>query len=172
MQVSEQPEKITLETILDLNEAVVLVGDNSVLESKIAYWLAMLSDSCKSPVRNYNKTIRKKQEELRKAQRKLRLDLKGKTEEEKRKLTDEILDLSDKYQEEHEALIEQVHEFRTITFSLSDFTAKEEIKFKDRLRGSGENGRGETEIEVTIKAGQTLVPMKFFALMGKYVVEK
>lgn len=162
-----EKQTVTLERALEINEAVGVIQSNSLLEAKVTYRIGILGDKCKSPVRHYNKAVEEARKQLKATQKTLRDKLVGKNEEEKKEVTLEMQEAIDKFNEDHTKLLEEQVELTIPTFKLSEFTASQEIKGKDTIKV----GKEDKEIEIVIREGQTLVPVKFFALMGDFVKE-
>lgn len=160
-------QELELRRIFELAEAVSLVGDNSLLDAKIVYRLGRLGDYCKSPVRVGQKEQEKKRRVIVEEQRKIQAANTSATEEERKKNQVEISKLNEKYTDEIDALFEQKETVNVPEFKLSDFMAKEEKKIIRKV-GKGEDQR---DVEVTIKPGEILVPVRFFTLMGEFVID-
>lgn len=157
-----------LHTILQYAEATNLVGTNDFLDGTIAYRLGRLNDFCKAPARSYRKAAEKMRKETYEAQRELEKKMKGATDDDKRTISLDIQKLSDEMNEKTSELLDQTEKIKIPEFKLSDFIAKEDRKVKQEMvepDGSKKIG------EVNIKSGQTLVPTKFFSLMGDAIID-
>lgn len=133
------PKILSIQRIGNINAACASVGDNDALDGTIAYRIGRLADYTDSAVRRVQKMHQEKMRAYRQKIEKM-------TEEQKKvaaeKLNDEIQELNE---------IEE--EVKIPEFKYSDFVAK-----IDMMVGGKQ-----------IKAGQTLVPIKFFSLMGDLV---
>ena len=155
--------KVTLERIIEINDAVLTAADCSLLDSKIAWRAGMLADSCKSPIKVYNKIVAANKKKFIADQKVKQKELIGKSDEEKKVVVEALQGLIDKYNEQDEALLADLVEIEIPEFKLADFTAKEELRSVHRVK--------DKDVEVVVKAGQTLVPVRFFALMGSLIKE-
>lgn len=160
-------QELELRRIFELAEAVSLVGDNSLLDAKIVYRLGRLGDYCKSPVRVGQKEQEKKRRLIVEQQREIQAKNSSATEEERKKNQTEIAKLNEKFSDEIDALFEQKETISVPEFKLSDFMAKEEKKVVRKI-GKGEDQR---DVEIVIKPGEILVPVRFFTLMGEFVID-
>lgn len=133
------PKILSIQRIGNINAACASIGENDALDGTIAYRLGRLADYTDSSVRRVQKLHQEKLRAFRKKTEKMNEEQK-KVESEK--LSEEIQDLND---------IDE--EVKIPEFKYSDFVAK-----VDTIVGGKQ-----------IRAGQTLVPVKFFSLMGDLV---
>lgn len=161
MEVVDKEEvKITLGRVMEISTAVAAIGENSFLDGTVAYRVGRLGDRCKSSVTRCSKERDKIQKEGRDEQKKLLEEMKRiGTDEAKREMTQAIHDVSISIQEKLNALDDEPIDFemRVPDLKLSDFIAKTDIT---------KEVNGE---KIFIKTGQTLVPVKFFTLMGELI---
>jgi len=139
--VTKQVKKLSIQKIANINQACALVGDNDVLDSKVAYRIGRLGDFSESIIKRMQKIQQKKINTFREANEKL-------TDAEKAKANDKLT-------EEMNQLLEEEEEITIPPFKYSDFIADEDIKVHGK----------------EFKKGQLLVPVKFFSLMGDTVVD-
>lgn len=133
------PKILSIQRIGNINAACASIGENDALDGTIAYRLGRLADYTDSSVRRVQKLHQEKVKAFRKRTEKMNEEQK---KAESEKLSEEIQDLND---------IEE--EVKIPEFKYSDFVAK-----IDTIVGGKQ-----------IRAGQTLVPIKFFSLMGDLV---
>lgn len=133
------PVKMSIQRIANINAACASVGDNDALDGAIAYRIGRLGDYTDQSVRRVQKIHQKKLRDFQLKSEKL-------TEEQKKVETQKLNDEIARLQDEEE-------EIRVPVFKYSEFVAK-----VDTVVGGK-----------TIKAGQTLVPIKFFSLMGDLI---
>lgn len=171
-------EEITLEKIINLTAAVEVIANNQELEGNISYWLGRLGDCCASPLKHYEKErmkiargIQKKQEPLQSEFRKLD---KVKDSEKCQEINAEIQKLNEEYGEEVEKLQQLTEKIKIPSFKMSDFIAKDDTtKIEEVREAPTKEGEQPTtrKIEIKIKKGQSLVPIRFFKFMGEYIKE-
>jgi hypothetical protein len=157
-------KELSVNRIIEIGEAVAVVADNKYLEGTIAYRLGRLGDFCKSPVRVFQKQRDKMLREVNEIRRKKLNAVKNGSSEEKAAVNDELNDLTHKLEDDVNSLVEQFEKIRIPELKLSDFIAKSDITElveKD----------GRLEPKVIIKTGQSLVPVKFFTLMGDVITD-
>lgn len=152
---------LTLERIAEIAEAITLVGDNKYLDGRVSFRLGRLGDSCKSPYKYY---IREKDKIMKweRDERKKKIEdcKKVNTDEANKQLLNDLNDLYIERTEKHNALLDQHPEKINLPeLNLSDFIAKTEIIEEQDNK------------KITIKVGQTLVPTRFFTLMGDLINE-
>jgi len=155
-----EEEKQLTSRIMEIASGVALVGDNDFLDGKVAYRLGRLGDHCKGVVREYNKQKEKIQKEGREQQKKLLEEMKAiGTDEARKEKTREIDDISIRVQTEIGELDNESVEPKIVfpDLKLSDFIAKHDINKEV-------NGQ-----KIHIKTGQSLVPVRFFTLMGDLI---
>lgn len=132
---------MSLQIIGNLNAACACVGDINGLDGKVSYRLGRLGSFTDSIIRQAQRSHQNLLAEHRKKIEKM-TDEQKKTEGEK---------LAIKIQE----LNEMEEEVNVPTFKYSEFIAETDTRVGDR----------------DIKAGQPLVPIKFFSLMGEFVLD-
>jgi hypothetical protein len=159
--------KYPFEKILRISNAVALVGDNSLLEGTIAYRLGRLGDYTNAPAKHYNKLREAKRKEILAKQDDWKKKKIGATEAQKAEFDVEVAKLDDEFNDALQGLLDQEEEIKVPSFKLSDFLAKEEKKNFETV-GKGEDQR---KVEIIIKPGQALVPVRFFQLMGDIIVD-
>lgn len=159
-------QELPLSRILEIAEGVSLIGDNALLDGIITYRLGRLADYTKAPIKEYNKLRELKRKEILEKQRELQKKMKAADEDGKRELSMDIQGLSNSFNgEENITLLEQLEPIKIPELKLSDFLAKEERKIPHKV-GVNEDQR---TVELVLKPGQSLVPVKFFALMGDVI---
>jgi hypothetical protein len=173
---SKQEGKITLDRLLELSLAVELVSANDTLDGKTSYWLGRLGDFCNPAIKTLNKNKDRIGKDITEKQEPLLNELNKLDKERDRikiaDLTTDIQKLNDKYTEEVKALGEQLEDIKIPEFKLSQFIATEDTSRIDKVEEVNEKGDKITKkIEVRIKKGQSLVPVKFYRLMGEYIKE-
>jgi len=158
--------KLSLERILDVNEGLNIVENYTDLPQKDTYWLGRLADSCASKIKAYNKLVNTLREEIG-ARQKPALDLYNKIEDKNsvdaKELLDKINLLNKEFSDKHNSILDIEEEVNHIQFALSAFIAKEDITRVET--------KNEVKVETTIKKGQSLVPMKFYKLLGDFIIE-
>jgi len=159
--------KQKLSKILDIAEAISVVGENSLLEGTVSYRLGRLGDYTKAPLKLYTKMREEKRKAIHEKQKALQKETVGASEEVKREKSLEIQSLNEQFNTEVEAILEQEEQISIPNLKLSDFLAKEERKTFETI-GKNEDER---KVEVIIKPGQALVPVRFFVLMGELIVD-
>lgn len=159
--------KLPFDKILRISNAVALVGDNSLLEGTIAYRLGRLGDYTTGPAKQFNKLKEAKRKELAAKQDDLKKQMVGATDATKEDLKNQIAKFDDEYNDAVQAMLDLEEEMKVPSFKLSDFLAKEEKKTFETV-GKGEDQR---KVEVVIKPGQSLVPVRFYQLMGDIIAD-
>lgn len=134
-----EPIILSIQRIGNINAACASIGDNDALDGTIAYRLGRLADYTDSAVRRVQKLHQDKVKAYRKRTEKM-------SEEQKKVEADNL-------QEEIQKLNDIEEEVKIPEFKYSDFVAK-----TDTVVGGKQ-----------IRSGQTLVPVKFFSLMGDLV---
>lgn len=162
-----EEKKLSLDRIGRIATAVQVIGDNTLLDGKISYRIGLLGDYCASPLKASEKS-RNKLIETSNAS-KLAL-VEAKTGD---PIKDAILDtrggiLNNELNVKMSELGDEEVGVKIPELKLSDFIAKEEIK--QVIKTKDKDGVDKNEI-VIIKAGQALVPTRFFQLMGDLIIE-
>ena len=168
--------KLKLERILELANAVETVTANDRLSGKTSYWLGRLGDYCSGPARTFKYGQEKALQKVKPEQDKLLKDLKNldiaKDRAEIDNLNKQIQDLNVQYTALLKELNEQEEEIEVPEFKLTEFIAAQDIVYAETSKDIDKDGKQITrKIELTIKKGNSLVPIKFFKLMGEYVTE-
>lgn len=147
--------------IIEIGEGVALIGDVKYLDGTTSYRTGRLGDFCKPIVRSFAKERDKMVRDAREKERKIRERVKDASAEEKSKANDEISDIVSKLNEELDSLSTQIEKIRVPELKLSSFIAKADIT---EITKDG-------DAKVVVKAGQSLVPVKFFTLMGDVIID-
>ena len=154
---SEEKQKedaITTADVKDIHEAVSLVGNSDLLSQSVSFDLGVMGGRCKTIVKTYEAWKAKATKALGEKQLEIRKEFKEATPERKKELAEELSLAQANFELEIERLLNKTHEdFKPKMFKLKDFAASEDNKQKD----------------LEIKKGQTLVPVKFYTLMGKFI---
>jgi hypothetical protein len=156
--------ELEVSRIVEISEAVAIAGDNKHLDGTVSYRVGRLGDFCKLIVRSYTKQRDRLIREAREKERILREKYKNGSPEEKVKANEEIVDISEKLTDALDSLATQVEKIRVPELKLSEFIAKNditEIIIKD----------GVSDAKIIAKTGQSLLPIRFFTLMGDVVVD-
>ena len=132
-------QKLSIQIIGNLNAACACVGDVNGLDGKVAYRLGRLGSFTDSIIRQANRTHQNILKEHHKKIEKM-------NEEQKKAEAEKV---AVKIQE----LNEMEEEVNVPKFKYSEFISATDTRVGDR----------------DIKAGQPLVPIKFFSLMGEFV---
>lgn len=157
--------EVTVRRVLEISRAVDMVGDNTLLDAKVAYRLGRLGDNCKSPLKTYQKKLTSTQTEIADKQRDLQKDLSAKSEDERKKNMIEVEKLNEEYNKVATSLLEETEKLDIPKFQLSNFMAAADKKIV-RAVGKGEDSRN---TEIVYKPGDLLVPVQFFSLMGDLI---
>lgn len=131
--------QLSIQRIVNINAACASIGDNEALEANIAYRIGRLADWSESIVKSAARQRDKKAAAARKEFASL-------------KDADKIA-ANDKLTEELNALVDQTETISIPELKYSDFVAKTDKKVGNR----------------DYKAGEVLVPVKFFSLMGDLI---
>lgn len=148
-------EKMKIHRIMNIGDAISLIDDINYLPAKIAYRLGRLGDHCSSVIKPVSKLEQNARKKAINEQNEFRKGFDSLSDEEKEEVKKKIATSNEEFVNYSESLMDQEEEIKIPDLKLSDFTAESEIKLKDR----------------TIKAGETLVPVKFFKLMGEIIKE-
>lgn len=160
-------QELPLARIIEIAEGISLIGDNALLDGVVTYRLGRLADFTKTPVKGYNKQREVRRKEILEKQREIQKKMKSADDDGKREFSMDIQGLNNDFNEEIDKLLEQKESIKIPEFKLSDFLAKEERKIPQKV-GANEDQR---MIETVLKPGQSLVPVKFFAMMGDIIVD-
>lgn len=153
-----------MDVVLEISEAIGLVGENKYLDGITAFKLGTLGDCVKPYVKNYIKERDRIINDTRKKERVIKDILKeGQSEENKSMVTNQLSELSDKMQEQLNNLLDIEEEMKVPHLKLSDFIAKTDVTEVFATK------EGTPETKVLVKASQALVPVKFFTLMGDII---
>lgn len=168
--------KLTLERIMELSNAVETVATNDRLSGKTSYWLGRLGDFCSGPLRTFKLGQEKALQKIKPEQDKLLKDLKSldlvKDRPEIDRINREIGELTIQYTDLLKELNTQEEQLDVPDFKMAEFIADRDIVYTETLKDIDKEGKPITrKIELTIKKGNSLVPIKFFKLMGEYVTE-
>jgi hypothetical protein len=168
--------KLKLSRIADLANAVELVGGNDRLSGKTSYWLGRLGDFCSGPMKVAKTGQEKAMNRIKPEQDELLQQLDGldpvKSKLEVEKLQRQIQACNVKYTEAIQEVMEQEEDVEIPEFKMAQFIADADITYSETLRDIDKDGKEVTrKIELTVKKGQSLVPIRFFKLMGEFVTE-
>lgn len=160
-------QKLTLNRINRIATGVQVIGDNSLLEGKIAYRVGLLGDYCATPLKRLEKQT---QELIRKSNGDRASLIESKTGD---PLKDGILEgkvgiMNNELSIAISDLGDEEIEIKVPELKMSDFIAKEEIK--QVIKTKDKDGVDKNEV-VVIKAGQALVPVRFFQMLGDLIKE-
>jgi hypothetical protein len=174
--MDKEKSTLTIEKVLEISAAVDLVSSNDTLDGRVSYWLGRLGDYCSAPIKVFNKEKDKIQKQVVEKQEPLTVEVaKLDKEKDKNKIVDlnsQINKLNEEFTDKIKALLEQEEDMIIPDFKLADFTAKEDTVRLDKVEELDEKGNKVTKkIEVKIKKGQSLVPVRFYKLMGEYIKE-
>lgn len=174
--MKNEPVKIKLDRILDLSNAVELVSTNETLDGKVAYWVGRLGDFCNNPVKSFTRERDKTSKSLSLKQEALLQELntidKEKEKEKFAEKSSQIQALNSEFTDKVKELLEQEETITVPNFSMSDFIAPQDISRIEKIEVENEKGEKTTKkVEIVIKKGQALVPIKFFKLMGEFIKE-
>lgn len=153
-----------LDRIIEIGEAVALIGDNRYLDGTTSFKIGMLGDYSKPIIRNFVKERDRLINDARKRQKAINDGVKNGDAEAKARAADEITVLTEEVQVKLNEMGNMEEEIKIPTLKLSEFIAKADITdvfVKD----------GVPEAKVVVRAGQALVPVKFFTLMGDIIID-
>lgn len=160
-----QPRKLKIDRILEISEAVELIGENRYLEGTTAYRIGILGDYCKPFVKAFVKERDKIVQDTRKRQRAIAEPVREQaTMEAKIKANEDVSSLVEEMNDKLNELTSTEEEIKIPLLRLSEFIAKADITdvfVKD----------GVPDTKVVVKAGHTMVPTRFFTLMGDIIVD-
>lgn len=160
-----QTRKLTIDRIIEIGEAVAMIGDNRYLEGTTAYKVGMLGDYCKPFIKNFVKERDKIVQEAKRKQKAIIDPVKDQaTSDAKAKANEDVAQLMQEMQERLNSLSTTEEDVKIPQLKLSEFIAKADITdvfVKD----------GIPETKVVVKSGYTLVPTKFFTLMGDIIID-
>lgn len=171
-----QKAKLSLQRILDLANAVEVVGGNDRLSGKTSYWLGRLGDFTSGPMKILKQRQEKALQTIKPEQDALIKQLDGldpvKSKLEIEKIQRKIQEYNNQFSDMVQEILNQEEEIEIPEFKTSQFIADADITYSETLKDIDKEGKEITrKIELTVKKGQSLVPIKFFKLMGEYVVE-
>jgi len=133
------PQKLSLQTIANINSACAAIGENETLDATVSYRIGRLA--------NYSDSIIRA---ARSAQNKKIQLIASKTA----KMSDaQKIEENQKLQEELSSMMDEEEEINIPKFKYSDFIAKTDMQVGGK----------------TYTKGQALVPVKFFSLMGDLI---
>lgn len=168
-------ETLPLSQIVDLSNAVDLVGDSALLGGTVTYRLGRLGDFVSGPVKKARKAQEKLLTEIREKQDPLleKLNkLEDKNSPEAVLLTKEIQALNLQFAESVEKIMEEKEEISIPELKLDMFIAEEDTVKTETITEKDVEGKDiPKKIQIKIKKGQSLVPVRFFKLMGNFIVE-
>lgn len=160
-----QVRKLKIDRILEISEAVELIGENRYLEGTTAYKVGILGDYCKPFVKVFIKERDRIIKDAQKRQRIISEPVREQaTAEARARVNEEVSALSQEAQEKLDNLATAEEEIKVPFLKLSEFIAKSDITdvfAKD----------GVQDTKIVVKSGHTLVPTKFFTLMGDIVTD-
>ena len=168
--------KLKIERILELANAVETVANNERLTGKTSYWLGRLGDFCGAPTKVFKAGQEKALNKVKPEQDALLKQLDGldpvKSKLEIDRIHREVQEYNVKFSELLKEVLEQEEEIEVPEFKASQFIAEQDITYVETVKDVDKEGKELTKkVEVTIKKGQSLVPIKFFKLMGEFIVE-
>lgn len=157
--------KFTIDRIIEIGEAVAVIGDNRYLEGTTAYKVGMLGDYCKPFIKNFVKERDRIVQGTKRKQKAIMDPVKDQaTEDAKVRANEDVAQLIQEMQAQLNALSNAEEEIKVPLLKLSEFIAKSDVTdvfVKDGL----------PETKIVIRSGHTLVPTKFFTLMGDVIID-
>jgi len=154
-------QNITVSRAININQAVDLLGESSLLPFEVAYKLGNQGTYVQRIVERKNKEVQKLVKAFNVERTKLINGDKVLTEEQ----TEKITELNGKLNEDAEAINDKEVPVKLIKFKSKDFMATEDTT--DYVEIKGTEGF-QTRV---IKKGSSLVPIAFFKLMGDLIEE-
>lgn len=158
-------QKFKVDRIIEIGEGVASVGENRYLDATTAFKIGMLGDACKPVVKNFARERDKLLAEARRKQKAIIDPVKEQATNEARiKANEEVAILAQETSDKINEMSQQEEEIKVPSLKLSEFIAKADITdvfVKD----------GVPETKVVIKAGQSLVPVKFFTALGDLITD-
>jgi hypothetical protein len=146
--------KLSIRQVVNVINAIAMVEHLDVLDSKTTFWLSQT----KEQLVPFNKPYEKVREKL---QKETVTSVKGKSESDIAKINEEYKDKI------NNLLDEPIDEIELYGFKRDMFEAKDVIVSFTKVMTE----KGESLIPRTIQKGQSLVPIKFFSLMGNLIEE-
>lgn len=160
-----QEQELTLEQINRVAKAVELIGEEKLIDGRISYRVGLLGDYCVTPLKGLEKVRTKLITKFNED----RTEIVGEDEEQPTaKINHKVTMLANKLNEAVAELGENICKIKIPELKVADFLAKEDIK--QTIKVKDKDGIDRNEV-ITIKAGQALVPVKFFTLMGDLIKE-
>jgi hypothetical protein len=149
-----QKHRLTMQQVINTINGVAMVENLDTLDSKTSFWLSRTKDKLVPISKPYEK-------EREKLQKSSQAEAKGKTDE-------EIIAIDEKFRDAIQELLNQPsEEMEFYEFKREMFEAKEDLTLPVKAMTE----KGEALSHKTIKKGQSLVPIKFFSLMGDLISE-
>lgn len=168
-------DTLTLNRIVDMANAVELVGESAALGGTVTYRLGRLGDHANAPVKKARKAQEKLLSDIREKQDPLLAQLakiEDKSTPEATALTQQIQTLNLEFAVGVEKLMEEKEEITIPELKLEMFLAEEDLtKIETIVEKDAEGKDVSKKIQVKVKKGQSLVPVRFFKLMGDLVTE-
>lgn len=161
-----EPQKFQLSRINNIASAIQLIGDNTLLDAKIAYRLGLLGDYCTNSLKALEKE-RVKRIKLSNEARTELLNSKTGDKINDDKVDSKVVMINNDLSSELTELLEEEAELKIPELKLSDFTATKEMKQPVRIT---KDEVERTEVLI-VEAGRPLVPVRFFSLMGDIIKE-
>lgn len=158
-------EKLMLRDIIDINDGLSIVDDDSVIPFEVSYKLGLQGNYCKPFIDSWKKEVQKLNTKYNQEREEL---LKGYKEDKDIPIDtiNELTKKGNKLTEDQEALKDLIHDIKIIEFKKENFKAEEDTKRVITVP----KGNGARDVEtLTIKKGQSLVPIKFFKLCAKLI---
>lgn len=141
-----EPQKLSLTKAMSYQEAIKLIDENDKLSTSTMYKLGKLNSYCASPVRSFNKASIKATKRINEEITKLHESATNKDDDGKRQINQEIIAIKENFMEENQDTLDKEDlEIMVPDFKLSEFTGKD---------------------------GVSLVPQKFFTLMGSIIIDE
>jgi len=159
-------QKLSLTDIIDINNAISGVENESIIPFKTSYKLGLLGSYCKPFIDGYNKEAKKLSKAFNEKREELLATYKGKEEKDiPEAVKEELQALLTKLNADTDELKAFLHEIKVPEFKLDEFQASEDTK---QLIMVNVEGKQQVETHI-IKKGQSLVPIRFFKLMASII---
>jgi hypothetical protein len=149
-----QKLKLEMREVVNIINGISMVENLDILDSKTTFWLSRTKEKLLPVDKPYEKTREKLQKEA--------------ITQSKGKSAEEVETIDETLRTQIEGLLgESIEEMEFYEFKREMFEAKEDLQIPVKAVSD----KGEALSHKTIKKGQSLVPVKFFSLMGRLIQE-
>lgn len=124
------PQKLKLDKIVDIFEAIKMVEENTKIDFPVSYRLGRLSERCRSIIKVFEKTQNRLRTEYSEKINAVNKDKDSKSEDEKKAIDTQVRELNDSFISKINELVEVEETIEVPEFKLKEFENKEiPVKF-------------------------------------------